>query len=172
MNGVIRKVDFYLTAAGMIGYLDAVCSVSLDGSGKYSRDELIESILNNIFGSLMLRSWKMKKILKYLLPYKKGFAFSQILMIIATSSGLLFPWFLKNFFDNLFLSKGMYDLRKSFDWIKKIKLTTLFHDRRLFMPLTKLQKKILEVTLNSEETIFDDLIKSKDQWLIIRLCIL
>ena len=47
--------------------------------------------------------------------------------------------------------------------LKKIKVTTLFDDRRLFVPLTKLQKKILKSTVDSEDSIFDALINSKDQ---------
>jgi len=52
----------------------------------------------------------MKKIFQYLKPYIKEFCISQILMIVATVSALLFPWFIGNFFDKLFISKDIKKL--------------------------------------------------------------
>ncbi len=43
----------------------------------------------------------MKRILIHLKPYTRELLLSQVFMIISTVSGLMFPWLLRNFFNNL-----------------------------------------------------------------------
>lgn len=50
--GVIEKVDFEVTAVGLIGYIDSICSMYLDNEDRLEKQDLVDSVmrlLDNIF---------------------------------------------------------------------------------------------------------------------------